>query len=522
MRPLFLFIMFIELFSGSIKAQTSGIIEFSDSIIDSPGFYGIIDDVGNYVMIGLIGDSLGYAHIVIFDSNYNHKVSIKLNEINSGGSAYPLELIQTQDENFIALFTKSQIIKFDISGNILWKRHFWSGTPSEVVNIMNLMEDENGDIYLGGTKRNYPLIAYRTAVVKLNSNGNILWSKVYDYTPDPSKSPTEACIIKTNDGNILFQTQISNVSVFIKFDVNGNIIWSSSVDLTPAYRPFGIKVIQSNKDNSYFAVGRASDTNSSQDAFTLKLDSNGNYVNHKLINYLWDDQYDGVCQDKNDNFIVIGRSKPHEVCGGNLMITKFNHNNDTIMHRTYGASAGQGMFFRDIKNHSSGGFYSIGSGSMVGYDFACVILDTNLNLPCYSINYNYHEITVDHTFQNNVIAFSSSFSTSYDSSYTYTNTYLQAFDRCTGIPLNIDEKIEIDNTPIVYPNPTRGKVQLDFNDMDGELTVQVFSIDGRVIENFSSINSNNLKVDLSYHPNGIYFFNVRSGQDYKTFKVLKY
>ncbi len=82
---------------------------------------------------------------------------------------------------------------------------------------------------------------------------------------------------------------------------------------------------------------------------------------------------------------------------------------------------------------------------------------------------------------------------------------------------------ERDNSKFrVYPNPTSGIVQLDFNDMDGELTVQVFSIDGRVIENLSSINSNNLKVDLSYHPNGIYFFNVRSGQDYKTFKVLKY
>ena len=47
-------------------------------------------------------------------------------------------------------------------------------------------------------------------------------------------------------------------------------------------------------------------------------------------------------------------------------------------------------------------------------------------------------------------------------------------------------------------------------------------MDGRLVDHVNGISSNNLTVDLENQANGLYFFNIQTDQDYKTFKVIKY
>jgi predicted outer membrane repeat protein len=82
---------------------------------------------------------------------------------------------------------------------------------------------------------------------------------------------------------------------------------------------------------------------------------------------------------------------------------------------------------------------------------------------------------------------------------------------------------EFNNSKInVYPNPTSGIVYLDLSNADSEITLQVLSVDGRIIKTFKGIYASNLTIDLSDEANGLYFFNISSNKHYKTFKIAKY
>lgn len=60
----------------------------------------------------------------------------------------------------------------------------------------------------------------------------------------------------------------------------------------------------------------------------------------------------------------------------------------------------------------------------------------------------------------------------------------------------------------VYPNPSNGVVQVNLNNYTGKQTIMVFNELGQVIYNEQVIGTNNLSLDLSSQPKGIYILKV--------------
>jgi M6 family metalloprotease-like protein len=91
---------------------------------------------------------------------------------------------------------------------------------------------------------------------------------------------------------------------------------------------------------------------------------------------------------------------------------------------------------------------------------------------------------------------------------------LYSEDLCFAIP---DSKDEDDNSPIIYPNPTKDYVKIKCK---GITNVKVYSITGAILFETNTHN-NEIKLDMSKFPKGIYLIHVATETETKTYKLVR-
>jgi len=110
-------------------------------------------------------------------------------------------------------------------------------------------------------------------------------------------------------------------------------------------------------------------------------------------------------------------------------------------------------------------------------------------------------------------------------------------DYCTSIPpammaANVGNEnnfvltdiggVNDDSNIRTYPNPTTGKVCLDFMGkpyLDAEVIIVSFR--GEKIQNMNTFNRNKIDIDLSYYPSGIYMAVIKDSDKVITKKIIK-
>ena len=83
-------------------------------------------------------------------------------------------------------------------------------------------------------------------------------------------------------------------------------------------------------------------------------------------------------------------------------------------------------------------------------------------------------------------------------------------------PLNVQESIGL-NKLIIYPNPSKGKIHLVLPNVKSEKKIEIFSIDGRKINDFTTPES---KISIEINKNGIYLILIRIDDEVITKKVI--
>ncbi len=90
---------------------------------------------------------------------------------------------------------------------------------------------------------------------------------------------------------------------------------------------------------------------------------------------------------------------------------------------------------------------------------------------------------------------------------------------CQG---SYEETFFISSKPIVYPNPIGSDTKIFLNGLVGEVDVQVFSADGRLIlKTNRRVNGNELEMDFSSLSIGIYYLNIQGAEIQEVFKLIK-
>jgi hypothetical protein len=302
-------------------------------------------------------------------------------------------IIQSSDGGYvIAGYTDSfgtgngdiYVVKLDSSGNIVWSKTIGGSYDDEARSII---QSSDGGYVIAGKIWNFMAGRGDMYVVKLDANGNVQWAK----TIGGGFGTSANSIIQSSDGGYVVAGLIWNFGAggfdmyVVKLDSSGNVQWTKTIG--GSYMDVAYSIIQSS-DGGYVIAGRTNRSGSNvglgyTDIYVVKLDSSGNVLWTKTIGGRSSYENTPIIQSSDGGYVVAGES------GGDIHVVKLDSLGNVIWSKTIGGSN------NDIATsiiQSSDGRYvvagwtnSFGAGS---YDFYVVKMDDNGNV-CFSRNTTY-------------------------------------------------------------------------------------------------------------------------------------
>lgn len=80
-------------------------------------------------------------------------------------------------------------------------------------------------------------------------------------------------------------------------------------------------------------------------------------------------------------------------------------------------------------------------------------------------------------------------------------------------PVIVSDEIHIEPKLVLSPNPTQNDVRIQYNGYDSDVELTVFDLTGRLMTTEQlPVKSNNLLLDVSSYPTGIYIVVVKKGK----------
>lgn len=222
---------------------------------------------------------------------------------------YANAVAQTSDGGYIvAGYTYSAgaggsdwvILKLDADGNFEWQKTY-GGAYYDSANSVKQTSDGGyiiaGSVYAAEYKDDI-------ALLKLDSSGNIQWSKRYG---DGGVGRESGYAVKeTTDGGYIISGDAWNKALMMKVDSVGTIEWRKEFS---AYKFFSV---EQTSDGGYVAVGGNPGSNSY--GFMVKLYSDGTVA--------WQKEY-GIGSSSGENFYSV-----EEITGGGFIVSGFSDESD--------------------------------------------------------------------------------------------------------------------------------------------------------------------------------------------------
>jgi hypothetical protein len=176
--------------------------------------------------------------------------------------------------NFTCFFgsTTLNVMKFSPSGMVIWQKALTIGeaiTPY-YGSRHSMLETPSGDYYL--TLSNFSF----TGLVKIDANGNLLWSYKMTGPRDTGKCPG-FCSAVTQDGGCITTLKDENYETLILMDPSGNKTWSRSFG-DASYR--WTRSIKADNLGNFYIMGTYGNIGAT---FIQKVDANGNIIYAKNL-----------------------------------------------------------------------------------------------------------------------------------------------------------------------------------------------------------------------------------------------
>jgi hypothetical protein len=169
------------------------------------------------------------------------------------------DMILTKDTNLILLSLNNQLVKMDLSGNVIWGKIYHNGGVAYYG--YSVGEFPNGDLFINGNVSMQTNAASRSFIIKMDASGNIKWD--YYYGSFSSWGMATAC----SDGGVLSRAYFLS----FKTDSTGNLQWSKELPPTgSSFEPLEV--------NDGFVFARYGNTASSDTCFLYKTDKQGNLL----------------------------------------------------------------------------------------------------------------------------------------------------------------------------------------------------------------------------------------------------
>jgi hypothetical protein len=244
--------------------------------------------------------------------------------------------VVTSDNNLVICGNtgdKISLIKITKSGEKVWMSDVYGGNMSSASAIV---ESVNGNLFVcGKTYRNWDNSRIDILLVKLNSNGDTLWTKTYGGI----EAEYGYNILETSDGNILIAgTTLSFGSdpygdiYLIKANYQGDTLWTKVIEDPGQETPFHLL---ETKNGEYLVTGTNEDDDDPREIYLVKVDADGTKLWDKKIGPpTWKWGFSAI-ELSNEDLIICGL---HTVGVGynQVLVIKTNNTGNVIWEKEFG------------------------------------------------------------------------------------------------------------------------------------------------------------------------------------------
>lgn len=459
--------------------------------IDYSGLVVKLDSLGNILWDKNFGDELfiSFNHIIATrDSCYvlvgQYKKDILCVKLNENGDTIWTNVIdvfndesatyvqQTSDNGFIIIGGTNSctemsshmvVVKLDAEGNIIWSEILIGYNVPD--HAHSIKETPNGDFLMTGFMTDSLLLG-GAFLMKLDSAGNILWTKKYYITFGSYCEGSDLLI--TNDGILIYVADYDYGLVIMKTDFVGNISWAKSYGIMAHYHSEqAAPKMHTTSDNCYVLVNDQGINYST----LLKIDSVGNPVWAKDLLL---DAIEAIEAPDSGLFIVgygpvIGlKSAPSSNPQIGVIKTDYSGNSiDCVSPSHYNS---QSVYV--YKDQVS--FVNIYAGTQVSE--RPIISDLALIID----------------------------------------------NGCVGYLEAINENSTAKSNMVIYPNPTEGRITIENLSKNSNTRgfITIFNIHGQMLLT-ESLQEYSTEIDLSLLPQGVYTVHITNNDGTVQIKLIK-
>ena len=267
---------------------------------------------GGYAVSGYtVFISMGEADLYILKlDEEGNKVWDKIFYGNNWDCAY--NLIQTTNEEYlISGYTWSKgsgksdawLMKLNNAGNMIWNKTFGGSENDEAHSSIQTGE---GDFVIAGKTQSKGEGKWDVWIIKLDEQGNIKWDKTFGGSDDDCAY----AIIETNDDGYLFSGYTKSKGAgkedvwVVKLDSEGNMLWDKTFG--GLHEDIAKSMVQVENGNYVIAGETQSIGAGKWDAWIIKIDELGNSKWVKTIGGNSWDSISSIIQTKDENYLIAG------------------------------------------------------------------------------------------------------------------------------------------------------------------------------------------------------------------------
>lgn len=202
------------------------------------------------------------------------------------------------------------VFKTDANGNFLWKQeHDISGYYDRMWDILELSD---GSLVGCGTISQQATY-HDAGLIKMNSQGQILWHKFYGQSGTTEVART---LTATKDGGFLIggyygwgHGALQNQMYIIKTDANGNVIWTKTIGDTNVWN--AANWVGETRYGNFIVSGRTGEAYYGTNGIVLKLDIDGNILWEKVIGGDYNDWFSGGIIYDDEGCSLVGLTQSY-------------------------------------------------------------------------------------------------------------------------------------------------------------------------------------------------------------------
>jgi len=304
---------------------------------------------GSYVIAGATNSSgAGYVdfYVVKLDANGSLQWTKTI-----GGPGYEIghSLIQTSDGGYaIAGETYSfgaggedvYVVKLDANGNLQWTKTIGGENDDRG---FSLIQTSDGGYAIAGYTSSFGAGQLDVYVVKLDSTGNLQWTKTIGGPGDE----VGTSLIQTSDGGYViagatrsFGAGGTDVYV-VKLDANGNLQWTRTIG--GKKEDGGVSLIQTSDDGYAIAGATTSSSAGRYDVYVVKLGANGNLQWTKTISAKSKNLIkSSIIQTSDGSYVIAGTTRSFGAGKDDVYVVKLDQNGNACCAVSQTSRVGSG------------------------------------------------------------------------------------------------------------------------------------------------------------------------------------